>query len=474
MRIQNLEDLIGAAGGPENLLRAHKYDRTDLGADVYPARIIPQVPHEYSRWEREAIGWRETVALFDLSHHMDRTIVEGPDAHKLLGYLSCNALFKSKPVSASQIICVNDHGRMIGDGIVLHEDVNRFAIMGAPMVPTWIRYQAEKSGLDVETRKIDRSPVFADGVGNERDRFVFQLQGPLAGQLIEKLNGGPLGDVRFFGITEITIAGHRLTALRHGMAGAMGLEVWGPWELRKTIRDAIVESGQEFDIRVVGAAAYLIPAIESGWYQGALPAIYGPEHTDFRKWLPYNDHYAVIQLLGSKVCADISGYYRTPFDLGYGKFLNLEHDCIGRDALRAMDPGEGLKKVTLAWHVDDTTALFREMLTPGGKDVRFMHLPVVCDDFGVNIDILVDENGEEIGNSAFTAYSPAERTVLSLALVRQDVEIGQEAVIHWGHAGGGYGRYVMPATEIQHVRATVSPAPFSRVAREEYRRGKAA
>lgn len=469
MSNRSLEDLIVEASGAHNLLRAHKYDRVDLPSDIFPSRIIPQVPHEYSRWEREAKGWRESVALFDLSHHMDRTIVEGPDAQKLLGYLSCNALFKSKPVSASQIICTNNQGALIGDGIVLHEADDRFAIMGAPMVPTWIRYQAEISGLDVVAHKVERSPVFSDGVGNTRDRFVFQIQGPLAGQLIEKLNSGPLEQVRFFGITEITIAGLRLQALRHGMAGAMGLEVWGPWEERKRVRSAIVEAGQEFDIRMVGAAAYLIPAIESGWYQGSLPAIYGDDMVDFRRWLPHDDHYAVLQLTGSKTYDDVSGYYRTPYDLGYGNFLNLDHDCIGRDALAAMDPAGSYRKVTLAWQADDATGLFREMLSPDGKDVRFLHLPVCSDDFGVNFDVLTDSNGTEIGTSAYVAFSPAERTVLSLALVRQDVEFGQEAVVHWGQAGGGYGNYVMPATDIVPIRATVSPAPYSRVARESYR-----
>lgn len=47
--------------------------------------------------------------------------------------------------------------------------------------------------------------------------------------------------------------------------------------------------------------------------------------------------------------------------------------------------------------------------------------------------------------------------------------IGDEVVIGWGEAGGGYGRHIVPATEIVPIRATVSPAPFAQVTRQEYR-----
>ena len=51
---------------------------------------------------------------------------------------------------------------------------------------------------------------------------------------------------------EITIAGRKVRALRHGMAGAPGLELWGPHEEREEIRAAIVEAGEEFGLKQVG------------------------------------------------------------------------------------------------------------------------------------------------------------------------------------------------------------------------------
>lgn len=469
--MKNLNELIAAAGGAENLLRADKYDRADLPADHNPGLIIPNIPQEFSRWERESRSWHKTVALFDQSHHMAGVFVEGPDAQKLLGRLSCNSLFKSTQNRASQIICVNDDGKMIGDGIVFHLEETLFSVYGAPMVATWIKFHSERSDLDVKVTYDKRSPVYANGYGNTRPNCRYQLQGPLAGKLIEKLNGGPIDDIKFFGMTEITIAGHHCRALRHGMAGALGLELWGDWEHRTAIRNAIIEAGEEFGLCLVGGMSYLVPAIESGWYQAVLPAIYGDDDimTAYREWTPGTDHNALMMLMGSKRYDTIEGYYRTPYDLGLGRFLNLENDCIGRDALAAAADKPASKKVTLAWNSDDAAGLFKEMLTPGGRDVKFLHLPANCDTIGIQYDEL-NMQGSEVGVSAYTAYSTEERTVLSMALVGDDVQIGDEVTLTWGEAGGGFGNHVVPATDPVKIRAIVSPAPYAQVARDEYRK----
>ena len=79
-----------------------------------------------------------------------------------------------------------------------------------------------------------------------RTCYRYQIQGPNAKQIIEKLNGGPFPEIKFFNMGEIKIKGRTVRALRHGMAGAPGLEIWGPYEEREEIRAAIVEAGKEF------------------------------------------------------------------------------------------------------------------------------------------------------------------------------------------------------------------------------------
>jgi vanillate/3-O-methylgallate O-demethylase len=404
---------------------------------------------------------------------MNGLFVEGPDAQRLLTSLACNDLSASTPNSAHQLICVNEDGQLIGDDILFHLDENRFSIYGVPFALDWVRFHAETGGYDVTATWDERSPVYPNGHATSRRDFRYQIQGPLAGALIEKLNGGPIGKVRFFHMTEITIAGIRCRALRHGMAGAIGLEVWGPWEHRDRVRDTIIEAGQEYGLRLVGGMSYLIGAFESGWYQMLVPAIYtGASMAEYRRWLPADSLEGVLRLTGSLELDRVEDYYRSPYDLGYGRLVGTEHDYIGKDALTAIrESGKpSLKKVTLRWHREDAARLLSEMLTPDGKDVRALHLPTLADKLDAHYD-RISRGGDVIeGNSAFTGYTPNERALLSLALVDSSVEVGEEIVIHWGEAGGGYGGNVVPATDIVEIRTVVCPAPYTQAARGEYRK----
>ena len=81
-----------------------------------------------------------------------------------------------------------------------------------------------------------------------RKFYRYQIQGPNAEQVIKKLNGGPFADIKFFNMDYINIAGRKVRALRHGMAGAPGLEVWGPYAEGEEIRAAIIEAGKDFGL----------------------------------------------------------------------------------------------------------------------------------------------------------------------------------------------------------------------------------
>ena len=85
----------------------------------------------------------------------------------------------------------------------------------------------------------------------------------------------------------MNVAGREVRTLRHGMAGAPGLELWGPYENYLEVRETILEAGEEFGIEPVGARAYASNTLESGWIPSPLPAIYtGDELRGYREWLP--------------------------------------------------------------------------------------------------------------------------------------------------------------------------------------------
>jgi hypothetical protein len=206
-------------------------------------------------------------------------------------------------------------------------------------------FHAEKGGYDVSIVKDDRSPSRPMGKPVVRKFYRFQIQGPNAKGIIEKLNGGPFPDIKFFNMGFIKIAGRQVSALRHGMAGAPGLEIWGPYQEGDEIRAAILEAGKDFGLRQVGARAYATNTLESGWIPSPLPAVYtGEKMKAYREWLPADGYEATGSLGGSFVSKNIEDYYLNPYELGYGPFVKFDHDFIGREAgLEWRRRGQGVR-----------------------------------------------------------------------------------------------------------------------------------
>src|SRR3954464_7874484 len=213
MSPQSLDDLLTAAGNPVTMLR-----NSQIGAYVYPV-----VPAEYTNWRDEQRAWRETCVLFDQSHHMVEQYLEGPDALKLISHLATNSFAKFPVNRAKQFAPCSYDGRIIGDGILFHLEENKLSYVGRAPSANWIEFHATTGGYNVTTKKDDRSPSRPGGKPVIRNFYRYQIQGPNAKQVIEKLNGGPVPDIKFFNMDVITIAGRKVRALRHGMAGAPGL-----------------------------------------------------------------------------------------------------------------------------------------------------------------------------------------------------------------------------------------------------------
>lgn len=461
MKPRNLDEVIQAAGNPVEMLR-----NSQVGAYVYPV-----VAAEFSNWRSEQQAWRETAVLFDQSHHMVDLFISGPDALKLLSDLAINS-FKNFAVNkAKQFVPCTPDGFVIGDGILFYLAENEFVWVGRAPAANWIQFQAATGGYKVEVVKDDRSPSRPMGKPVRRKFYRFQIQGPNAEQIIQKLNGGPFPDIKFFTMDAINIAGRRVRALRHGMAGAPGLEIWGPYEEGDEIRAAIVEAGKDLGLYQVGARAYATNTLESGWIPSPLPAIYtGSKLKAYREWLPADGYEATGAIGGSFVSQDIEDYYLTPYELGYGPFVKFDHDFIGREALEKIDKKAQRKKVTLAWNNEDVTKIFASMFNPGGEHYKYFDLPL-ANYASSSYDKVIDADGRVVGVSMFTGYSYNERSALSLATLDPGVEVGAELRVVWGEENGGTRKTTVERHKQLEVRAIVSPVPYSVVAREHYATG---
>ena len=457
---QSLEQLLQQVGNPVDLLR-----NSQIGAYVYPV-----VPAEFSNWRLEQRAWRESCVLFDQSHHMVDIYIEGPDAVKLVSDLAINS-FANFPVNrAKQFVPCSHSGHVIGDGILFHLEKNKLVFVGRAPTANWIEFHAETGSYNVQITKDDRSPGNPKGKAVNRICYRYQIQGPNAWEVIEKLHGSTLDKLKFFHMASMNIAGREVRTLRHGMAGAPGLEIWGPYEEREEIREAILEAGQEFGIYHVGSRAYPSNTLESGWIPSPLPAVYTDERMKpYREWLPANGYEGSGSLGGSFYSDNIEDYYVTPYEIGYGPFVKFDHDFIGREALEAIADQPHRKKVTFAWNADDVGEVFRSMLNPGEDHYKYIDLPL--SNYASSSFDKIMSGGKIVGASMFAGYSYNERSMLSLGIVDPEIETGTEVVLVWGEEDGGSKKTTVEPHKQIEIRAVVSPVPYSQVVRETYAEG---
>jgi vanillate/3-O-methylgallate O-demethylase len=456
MAYGSLEEKLQAGSSPAELAR-----NSQIGPYVYPA-----VPGEFSNWRDEQVAWRETSALFDQSHHMLDLQIEGPDTIRLLSTLGVNSFENFTANKAKQLVVCNHDGYVIGDAILFHLAENKVRIVGRPSAHNWVQFHAESGDYDVEVSRDERTAVNPTG---GRELFRFQVQGPTALQVLEKANGGPLPEIKFFNLGQLTIGGRKVRALHHGMSGVPGLELFGPWEEREDVRGAIVEAGKDFGLRQVGSRVYATNTLESGWVPCPLPAIFtGDELKAYREWLPPDGYEGTGSLGGSFVSDDISDYYLTPHDLGYWPFVRFDHDFVGREALEEIAERPRWKKVTLAWTGEDVAQAIGTLFEQGDP-VKFIDVPLSNYATWPYDKVLRDD--ELVGVSTFSGYSYNERSYLSLAMVDVDLEHGTEVTLVWGEEDRGSSKPVVERHRQAEIRAIVSPAPYSEVARSSYHEG---
>ncbi len=364
MSHKSFEDVLNAAGNPVQLLR-----NSQTGPYIYPV-----VPPEFTNWRDEQRAWRETCILFNQSYHMTDMYVEGPDALKVLTMLGVNSFKNFGPSKAKQFVACNHDGFVIGDVILFHLEENRFNLVGRPSIHNWVQYHCETGKYDVKIERDERTVARPGPI--VRKAYRYQVQGPNALKVMEKVTGKPVPDVKFFNMTDFQIAGRRVRALRHGMVGQPGFELFGPWDDGEAVKAAIVEAGQEFGLRQSGARTYSSNTLESGWIPSPLPAVYtGDKMKPYRQWLPANTYEAIASLGGSFYSNDIRDYYLTPWDLGYGPSVKFDHDFIGREALEKIAEKPRRKKVTLVLNGDDVTRGISTMFQQGKRN-EVLRLPV--------------------------------------------------------------------------------------------------
>jgi len=444
LKYKNLEEILKAKGGPVSLLRG-----SSLGPYVFPV-----VSLEYTNWRLEQQAWKTTCALLNLSYHMTHLYLKGPDVLTLLSKVGLNK-FGSFPINrGKQLIAASHDGYMLADGICFHTSDDLYRITASPLISDWVQFHAETGNFNVEVER-DETVTFR---GGEPKIYLYQIQGPHALELMKEVTDGTLLEIGFFQIGEFTIKGKPVRALRHGMAGVPGFEMFGPWKDANIVREALETTGEKYQLKKIGSLAYPTTTLESAWMPLPLPAIYhSQEMRPYREWMTPM-HLEVLGSLGGSLVSDnITDYYMDPIEIGYGSLIDFDRDFIGRDALAEKIKNPKRKKVTLVWNERDVMDVMRASLFPSDRKSKFMNLPL-----SVYSTFQYDEimkNGKRAGVSQYIGFSSNANAMLSLSLVNvEHSEPGTEVTVRWGEPNSR--RATVEKNDVHEIRATVAPAPY--------------
>lgn len=457
----SLTDVMAQHKNPVEMLRNSK-----IGMYVYPV-----VTPEFANWRDEQRAWRETAVLFDQSHHMDELIVEGPQAEEFLAYHGINAFGNFDLNRAKHYVPVTPQGHVIGDHIIFREREDKFILVGRAPTSNWLLFCAAWGKWNVRIKHDPRSTSRPEGERVLRTHYRYQIQGPDAPKIFEKMNGGPIPDIKFFHVDWINVGSKRVQALRHGMSGAPGLEIWGPYEDKAYILSTIMQAAADAGVDLVrcGSRAYSTNTLESGWIPSPLPGIYTGDGmmADYRDWLASDSYESAGAIGGSFVSDNIEDYYVNPFELGYGFYIGWKKDnFIGKDALTAMKGSpSNRKKVTFEWNAEDVVKVIASAFKPGEDHYKWIDFPQP--NYASSSADMVMHGDKMVGMSMFNGYSYNERCMLSLGVVDQSVEVGDILTMKWGEPEKT-GKTSTESHKQAEIRVRVSQTPYAAEVRDSY------
>ena len=318
------------------------------------------MPVQYSSLLEEHHAVRQRVGVFDVSH-MGEIEVRGPDAVKLVDYVSTNAASRLKTGQAHYSALLYEHGGFVDD-ILVHKvaDDHFFICVNA-------------SNQDKDYEHIAAHNTFACAVENAGSRYAqIAIQGPRALSTLEKLTPVELAPIKYYWFTDGIVSGVQARIARTGYTGEDGFEIYVAPSEAPRIWDEILGAGEEFGIKPAGLGARNTLRLE-----------------------------AKMALYGHEIDATI-----TPWEADLAWIVKLDKgDFLGRDALVKQKEqgvtrrligfemhGRGIGRDGYEVHIDGAAAGW---VTSGGpaptlnKNIGLCYLPVNRCEIGRVIHVIV-------------------------------------------------------------------------------------
>ena len=314
------------------------------GFSVYNHMYIPR---DFGSPEQNFWNLIEKSILCDVA--VERQVeITGPDAYKFIQLLTPRDLSKLSIGQCKYVLIVNNDGGILNDPVLLRLAENHFWLSLADSdVLLWAQGVAINSGLDVKISEPDVSPL--------------QLQGPTSQEIMVKLFGEDIRDLKYYWLREYKLDGIPLIVSRTGWSSELGYEIY--------LRDG--SKGNELYEKIMAA----------GKEHGIQPG-----HTSSIRRIEGG-------MLSYHADADI---HTNPYELGFDRLVNLETDIdfIGKEALKKIKQN-GIKRKQVGLIIDCDPL--------SGPNTTFWP---------------IEKDGKKIGKVTSAVYSPRLKKNIALAMIQ--------------------------------------------------------
>ena len=321
------------------------------GFSVYNHMYIPR---DFGDPEQNFWNLIEKSILCDVA--VERQVeITGPDAYKFTQLLTPRDLSNIEIGQCKYVLITNNEGGILNDPVLLRLAENHFWLSLADSdVLLWAQGVAVNSGLNVNISEPDVSPL--------------QLQGPTSKEIMVKLFGETIKDLKYYWFKECDLDGIPLVVSRTGWSSEFGYELFlRDGSKGNDLYEKIMIAGKEFGIKPGHTSS--IRRIEGG-------------------------------MLSYHADADIN---TNPFELGFDRLVSLDNDIefIGKTALKKIR-AEGIKR-------------------------KQVGLEIICKPLsGPNTTFWsIKKDNNIIGKVTSAVYSPRLKKNIALAMVNiENSEIG--------------------------------------------------
>jgi aminomethyltransferase len=354
-----------------------------------------------SHHEHEYNAIRNAAALIDVSP-LFKYMVTGPDASRLVDRLVTRDVSKMAVGQVYYTPWCDEHGKVIDDGTVSRLAEQTFRWTAADPSLRWFKQNARGMKVEIE----DVSEEIA----------AVALQGPTSARLLRAVAKAEIDRLKYFRVTNGTIADVPVHISRTGYTGDLGYEIWMPAERALDVWDALMTGGRPFDIKPAGMLALDVARIEAGLLL------------------------IEVDFFSSRKAMIASQMY-TPYELGMGRLVSPNKGrFIGQRALRAEESRGAARQIV-------------------GLEIDWNEVEKLYDAAGLapavaatasRVATPIYRNGRQIGKATSTTWSPVLKRMIALASVEQP-----------HYAEGTEVQFEMTVEAVRHrVAAKVVKTPF--------------